>query len=448
MSNDDKVMILGDELQGEASTSADSTPNSTPNEEDALPLKPKKQRTPLPPLMQKAVSIEAFVVAAVILAIFIPIGAIMGFSNMLSTLFANAHFLLIEICFWIMAIAVIIGALTSVLSEFGVISLLNKALSPVMKPLYGMPGASSAAILACFMSDSPAALTLAGDRRYKRYFKKYQLATLTNLGTSFGMALIIIVIMLGVEPSAGSIGLAVGMGVIGSIAGSIISTRLMLRKAVKMFGKEEEAEPRSIFDDKGFREIREGGKGNRAFSSLLEGAGEGVKIGMGIIPGVLVLANIVMLLTGVRGNIYAVYENGSYMYYEGQRVILYANAVFSGGRGEGVGLIPWIGESLNFVFRWVFGFYDPTAISVPLTALGSAGAAVGLVGNGVFHAREIAVFTAMCMFWSGYLSTHVAMMDGMGFRKLTGSSILFHTIGGIAAGIIANYAFLLFYTIF
>ncbi|MCL2555656.1 MAG: nucleoside recognition domain-containing protein [Firmicutes bacterium] len=408
----------------------------------------KKQKTPLPPMMQKAISVEAFVVLGILLAVFVPIGIIMGFPNMLSTLFENAFFLLIEICFWIMAITVVIGALSSLLTEFGIISLLNKALSPVMKPIYGMPGASAAAMISCFMSDSPSILTLAGDRRYKRYFKKYQLATLTNLGTSFAMALIIIVIMLRVEPSIGSIVLAVGMGIVGTIAGSIISTRLMLRKAKKVFGTTDEAEPKAIFDSAGLREVREGSRGQRAFSSILEGAGDGVKTGFALIPGVLIIANLVMLLTGVRGNVYATYDNGQYIYYQGQRIILYANAVFTGSMGEGVGLIPWLGQALRYPFRWLFGFDNPDAISIPLTALGSAGAAVGLIRDNAFMARELAAFTAICMFWSGFLSTHVAMMDSMGFKKLAGSSILFHTIGGIAAGIIANYLYLLFSTIF
>lgn len=44
----------------------------------------------------------------------------------------------------------------------------------------------------------------------------------------------------------------------------------------------------------------------------------------------------------------------------------------------------------------------------------------------------------MGMTWSGYLSTHVAMMDSLGYRKLTGKAILSHTIGGLVAGISAN----------
>ncbi|MFQ9894293.1 MAG: hypothetical protein ACLRWH_14365, partial [Emergencia sp.] len=83
----------------------------------------------------------------------------------------------------------------------------------------------------------------------------------------------------------------------------------------------------------------------------------------------------------------------------------------------------------------------------PITALGAAGAAIGLVPNlvssGLAAGNDIAVFTAMCMCWSGYLSTHVAMMDALKFRELTGYAIICHTIGGLCAGISAHWLYLL-----
>ncbi|MBQ1826145.1 MAG: hypothetical protein II113_05960, partial [Firmicutes bacterium] len=86
-------------------------------------------------------------------------------------------------------------------------------------------------------------------------------------------------------------------------------------------------------------------------------------------------------------------------------------------------------------------------VAVPITALGAAGAAIGLVPNmltkGLCDVHDIAVFTSMCMCWSGYLSTHIAMMDQLHYRDLTGKAILCHTIGGLCAGISAN----LIYTI-
>ena len=47
----------------------------------------------------------------------------------------------------------------------------------------------------------------------------------------------------------------------------------------------------------------------------------------------------------------------------------------------------------------------------------------------------------MCMCWSGYLSTHVAMMDSLKCHELTGKAIISHTIGGLCAGVAANWIF-------
>lgn len=67
-----------------------------------------------------------------------------------------------------------------------------------------------------------------------------------------------------------------------------------------------------------------------------------------------------------------------------------------------------------------------------------------LVEQNLVGPNEIAVFTAICMCWSGYLSTHIAMMDSLGARELTGKAIISHTIGGLCAGISANLLFKLF----
>lgn len=62
----------------------------------------------------------------------------------------------------------------------------------------------------------------------------------------------------------------------------------------------------------------------------------------------------------------------------------------------------------------------------------------GKIGSG-----DIAVFTAMCMCWSGYLSTHISMMDSLKCRELTGKAIVSHTVGGLCAGIVAHWIFVL-----
>jgi hypothetical protein len=47
------------------------------------------------------------------------------------------------------------------------------------------------------------------------------------------------------------------------------------------------------------------------------------------------------------------------------------------------------------------------------------------------------------MCWSGYLSTHVGMMDALKFRELTGRAIGSHMIGGICGGIAAHFIYIL-----
>ena len=100
------------------------------------------------------------------------------------------------------------------------------------------------------------------------------------------------------------------------------------------------------------------------------------------------------------------------------------------------------------ILQPLFGFSSAESIAVPVTALGSAGAALGiipaLIQNELADCGDIAVFTAMCMCWSGYLSTHVSMMDLLGETRFTGKAILSHTLGGIVAGMSAHW----FYTFF
>ena len=120
----------------------------------------------------------------------------MGTVNMFSTLMKTAYALLIETVLLIVAIAVVAGAIGALLSEFGVISIINKLLSPLMKPLYDLPGAASVGVVTTYLSDNPAILTLAKDKGFRRYFKRYQIPALTNIGTAFGMGLIVTTFMM------------------------------------------------------------------------------------------------------------------------------------------------------------------------------------------------------------------------------------------------------------
>ena len=114
---------------------------------------------------------ETFIFLGIFIAIFGIMASKMGFVNMINTMMNTAYSLLIETVFYIMAIAVIAGAISGLLSEFGFIAMMNKILSPLMKPIYDMPGAAIVGIFATYLSDNPAILTLANDKNFQRYFK-------------------------------------------------------------------------------------------------------------------------------------------------------------------------------------------------------------------------------------------------------------------------------------
>jgi hypothetical protein len=122
--------------------------------------------------------------------------------------------------------------------------------------------------------------------------------------------------------------------------------------------------------------------------------------------------------------------------------------VYDGAAYEGVGFLPWIFGKINIVFEWLFGFEHPALMAFPITALGAVGAALGLIPGfiqeGWIDGNAIAVFTAIGMCWSGYLSTHTAMLDALGYRKLTSKAILAHTVGGLVAAISAHLLFMLY----
>lgn len=159
--------------------------------------------------------------------------------------------------------------------------------------------------------------------------------------------------------------------------------------------------------------------------ALLEGGQSGVKMGLSIIPGVLTICTVVMMLTNGPG----------------------ADGTYTGAAYEGIALLPMLAEKLGFILEPLFGFSSPECIGVPITALGAAGAATSvaeqLVSSGLAQAGDIAVFTAMCMCWSGYLSTHVSMMNSLQCNELISKAIIIHTIGGLCAGISAHWLYVL-----
>ena len=381
----------------------------------------------------KAISLETFVFLAIFIAGFGALGSVMGVGPMFKTMIATAHDLLLSTVFLIMAMAVLAGAISALLSEFGVISLINKIFAPLMKPIWGLPGASITGAVATYLSDNPAIIPFASDKMFTQYFKKYQIPALCNLGTSFGMGLIVTTFMISQGPEYIIPAL---IGNLAAIIGSVISVRLMLRQTKKYYG--DSAYDKLVADENlnsetssssenqnEFRYIRTGNLFQRVLDALLEGGKNGVEMGMAIIPGVLIVCTFVMMLTFGPG------KGGQY----------------TGAAYEGVKLLPYLGDKIKFIIEPLFGFQSAEAIAFPITSLGAVGAAISLVPEllktGHATANDIAVFTAMGMCWSGYLSTHIGMMDALKSRELAGKAILSHTIGGLCAGVFAHLIFVL-----
>lgn len=368
--------------------------------------------------------IEAGVFLIVFLGFFGFIGMRMGFPNMLNTLMQTSYSLLLETVFYIMAITVLSGALGNLLVEFGVVRLVEVILRPLMKPLYNLPGVAALGGIMTFLSDNPAIISLSKDTNFARYFKKYQLISLTNFGTAFGMGLVVIMFMMG----KGYLNAAL-VGLLGAVIGSIISTRLMQRFILKSRPDLDVEISEEKGDEQNISFKTEGGVFLRLLNAVLDGGKSGVEIGLAIIPGVLIISTLVMMLT------FGMPEGG-----------------YSGGAYEGIALLPYLAGKIDFVFEWLFGFTNPELVAFPITALGAVGAALGLiprfVQENIINGNAIAVFTAMGMCWSGYLSTHTAMLDSLGYRSLTSKAILAHTIGGLVAGVAAHWLYVLLAWIF
>lgn len=372
----------------------------------------------------------------IILIIFGYLASVMGLSNMLNTMMHTAHDLLINTVFYIMAICVLTGALAKIFIDFGVVDLFQKLLKPIMKPLFNLPGVASLGAVMTFLSDNPAIISLAQDRKFAKYFKKYQLISLTNFGTAFGMGLIVIVFMIGQGYF-----LAPAIGLVGAMIGCIVSTRMMqffICKDYPSFKDEDaitETHPHHTNADGVEVNNDEESSSDTGFvkvlNALLDGGKSGVGIGLAIIPGVLIISTFVMMIT---------FGESTVTNADGTTV-----TAFTGAAYEGTRLLPWLASKIDFIFKWLFGFHAPELIAFPITALGAVGAALGLipefVQQGIVDGNAIAVFTAMGMCWSGYLSTHTAMLDSLGFRNLLSRAFISHFLGGIAAGVCAHWLF-------
>ena len=367
-------------------------------------------------------ALNGVICLVIVIGFFACLGISMGMANMLNTVMKTAHDLLINTVFYLMSICVLMGALSRLFAEFGVVSILEKLLRPLMKPLFNLPGVASLGAVMTFLSDNPAIISLSKDKRFSKYFKKYQLISLTNFGTAFGMGLIVIVFMMGQGFFKESL-----IGLFGAFCGCIVSTRLMQRFTLKAFPQYLTEEACEGIEEEEAEEKEEEKKSllTRILDCLLDGGRSGVEVGMSIIPGVLIISTFVMILTFGPS----------------------ASGAYTGAAYEGVEILPWLADKIDFVFKALFGFNDPHLVAFPITSLGAVGAALSLVpnfvANGWADGNAIAVFTAIGMCWSGFLSTHTAMLDSLGYRELTPKAILAHTIGGLAAAFAAHWMYVL-----
>ena len=392
------------------------------NEKTAVEEIPSTVDTKKKTKKKEATAKSGIIGLLVVFGLFYFLGQGMGVANMLKTMMNTAHDLLLNTVFYLMSICVLTGAIGRIFVEFGVVKLLEKILRPLMKPLFNLPGVASLGAVMTFLSDNPAIISLASDKRFSSYFKKFQLISLTNFGTAFGMGLLVMVFMVGQgffwQPL---------IGFAGAFIGCIVSTRLMQYFVIKNY-------PNYLVEDavtETGEEKKEDDKteGKSAFvrilSALLDGGKSGVDVGIAIIPGVLIISTLVMLLTFGPS----------------------ANGEYTGAAYEGVAALPWLAQKINVVFEWLFGFHDPHLIAFPITSLGAVGAALSLVPNflsqGWMDGNAIAVCTAIGMCWSGYLSTHTAMLDSLGYRELTSKAIAAHTVGGLCAAVAAHLIYML-----
>lgn len=375
----------------------------------------------------KAVTTETVVALVVVGVLFALFAWKMGLAFMFKTMMATAHDLILNTVLFLMAVIILAGAFTSFISEFGIVSIANRVLSPLMRPLFGLPGASSIGVVATYLSDNPAIMPLASDKGFLKYLKKWQVTTLVNLGTVFGMGLIVTTFMLAQSSADRPLGKAVLLGNLGAILGGIVSVRLMGHFGKKKYGEAEDVLNREQegYDILRFREVRQGNVAQRALQSLLDGGAHGVQTGLDIMPGIVIICTLVMMLA-----------YGA------------TDGVYTGAAYEGVAFFPWLGDKLSFLIEPLFGFSNPEAIAFPVTSLGSVGAAVAMVPkfleSGIIGAKEICVFTAIGICMAGFLSTHVGMMDGIKERDLTSVAILTHLAGSLSAGVFGHGLFLLF----
>lgn len=372
-----------------------------------------------------------FICLVFVILIAVGFGSVMGVGTMCSVMMKTAHDLLLNTSFYIMAVSVLAGAVAAVFSEFGVTALLNKLISPIMRPLMGLPGASALGAIAVFFSDNPAIVPVAQEPAYAKYFKKYEWATMVNFGTVFGMGIIVVGGIIGIQGGKYAISLLIGL--LSAIIGGVFSVRLLRRATKKMYGTDalvtsEYLSTETTEIPEGKRVIREGNAFERGLNATFDGGKSGVQLGLSIIPGILIFCTLVMMLS-----------NGP--------SVVDGKEIYLGNAYEGIGLLPWLGSKISFILQPLFGFNNLEVIGLPLTSLGAVSASIAgaktMADAGMMTIHDMSVYIAMGYCWAGFLSTHASMADSLKMREIVPKAMATHFIGGLIAGIVANYACLL-----
>ena len=91
-------------------------------------------------IFKKELGLETFLFPIFFFGVFALFAWEMGTTNALNTMMRTAQDLLKNTVLELTAICVIMGAISGLLSEFGFVSLMNRVLQPLMKPVYGLPG--------------------------------------------------------------------------------------------------------------------------------------------------------------------------------------------------------------------------------------------------------------------------------------------------------------------
>lgn len=120
-----------------------------------------------PTCYKKEIGPENFIFIVLFVAFFALFAAKMGLGNTINTMINTAFVLLTDTVLYLTALCVIMGAISALFSEFGLVSLMNRMLNPFMRPVYGLPGAASVGVVTTFLSDNPAILSLAQDRYWR-----------------------------------------------------------------------------------------------------------------------------------------------------------------------------------------------------------------------------------------------------------------------------------------